>query len=201
MDALALQRVLSSLAPNGFAAKVEAIDGSHEMHPEEEDAVRSAVAGRRREFAAGRAAARAALAAAGGVPQAIPRAPDRRPIWPEGMVGSLSHSQGFAAALAGPAAAAAGVGLDIEGAEALPERLRRGVLTPAEMRVRDARPMAADTPRCKITFAAKEALFKAVHPITGVFFGFMAAKIDVGEDGAWRPFPTCLLYTSPSPRD
>ena len=51
-----------------------------------------AVPRRRVEFATGRLCARRAMAALGHARVSIPRAQDRVPIWPDGIVGSITHT-------------------------------------------------------------------------------------------------------------
>ncbi|MEP0521664.1 MAG: 4'-phosphopantetheinyl transferase superfamily protein [Hyphomicrobiales bacterium] len=182
---MSIKSVLQKITPQRVTSEVFPIDGSHDLFDTEESCIRNAVPLRQDEFAAGRAAARAALKTLGISPQSIPRAKDRCPIWPKGIVGSISHSEGFAAALVGHSADIAGIGLDIEGADALKDDLHKYILTPREIYERDARPMVAGSPRCKVTFVAKEALFKAVYPITRTFFGFQDARVEIYEDEYW----------------
>jgi len=84
------------------------------LHPDEERLVAGAAQKRRRDFALGRACAHAALAQAGCDMGPIGRAPDGAPIWPAGLVGSITHTQGYAAALVARAADFAGLGVDTE---------------------------------------------------------------------------------------
>jgi 4'-phosphopantetheinyl transferase EntD len=44
-----------------------------------------------REFAAGRSCARKALAASGHAPVAVLQGAGREPVWPQGIVGSITH--------------------------------------------------------------------------------------------------------------
>lgn len=177
---------LQTITPPRVAAAVVPIDGSHQAFEVEAQAVRHALSSRQNEFTAGRAAARGAMAALGAPPVAIPRAEDRRPLWPTGIVGSISHTQGCAAAAVGLSADIHGLGLDIEEKSPLKSALRRKILTAPELAQRDAHPMVGRAPRCKLTFVTKEALFKSIYPITGQFFGFQEAKVSLSEDGTWQ---------------
>lgn len=176
---------LRRITPVRVASQVVPVGPDHDLFEVEAHGIADAVAKRRNEFAAGRSAARLALGCLGQQPVAIPRKTDRQPLWPEGFVGSISHSGRFAAAIAGYGTEFAGLGLDIEGAAPLSDGVRRHVLTPEERDRFDASPRAGAAPRCKLSFIAKEALFKAVYPITGRFFGFQDARIDVDPDGTW----------------
>lgn len=180
-----LAAALERITPPRLVAQVVPIDGADDLFEIEARGIADAVPGRRSEFSAGRSAARRALGMLGISPTPIPRADDRRPIWPRGIVGSISHAHGVAAAIVGRDEDAAGVGLDIEAAWPLGSDLRGHVLTPAEMRACAAAPLVGGVPRCKAAFVAKEALYKAVYPITRRFFGFQEALVETREDGTW----------------
>src|SRR5215469_17508082 len=53
------------------------------------------------QFAAGRLCARRALEALGIAGFSLLTAPDRRPLWPAGVTGSITHTAGYAAAVVG----------------------------------------------------------------------------------------------------
>ena len=81
------------------------------LFPVEETSVAHAVPKRRTEFRTGRAYARAALAALGCAPAPIPVGESRQPLWPNGFLGSISHSGPWV----GCAAVRCGrVGFDVE---------------------------------------------------------------------------------------
>src|ERR1700676_5675117 len=73
-----------------------------------------AVRKRVRELAAGRLCARRALAEFGIVDFAVEVADDRQPLWPASMVGSITHTAGFCAAVAAERESVAALGLDSE---------------------------------------------------------------------------------------
>ena len=108
-----LADALVGIAPKGSACRVLRIDQAAALWPEEGSYTQNVAPKRKREFRAGRAAARAALEACGLSPQPILRDKARRPIWPPGFVGSISHTDHLAAAIAGDQSAFAGLGLDI----------------------------------------------------------------------------------------
>ncbi|MDK1493915.1 hypothetical protein QN219_28415 [Sinorhizobium sp. 7-81] len=87
---------------------------------EEESAVVSAVESRRREFAIGRTCARSALSKLGFPPCAIPGGPHRAPLWPSGIVGSITHCAGFCAAAVALQEDYVALGIDAEVDEELP---------------------------------------------------------------------------------
>lgn len=115
----------------------------------EQACVARAVPRRQQEFAAGRLLARDL-----GVPPPLLVGRDRAPCWPAGVVGSITHCERLAAVavMYGPGL----LGIDVEPEGPLPDELRSSVLTPEE---RHLDPLAA-----LITFSAKEAVYKAIHP-------------------------------------
>ena len=153
------------------------------MHPIEEQALGPhAVEGRRAMFALGRAAAREALGALGAVDAvAIPRGSSGEPVWPEGIVGSISHSREVAVAVVARRGDYVGLGVDIEDLGRGPSpRVARLVCRPSEMEWVDPE---AGTQRLALLFSAKEAVFKALYPIEGVWLGFADAELTWLADG------------------
>jgi 4'-phosphopantetheinyl transferase EntD len=148
----------------------------------EETTVRTAVASRRREFAAGRDCARRALAQLGGPQGPIPGR-DRAPVWPSGFVGSISHCKGFCAAVAGRQADFASIGFDVENLSALSAAAARIILTPAETTTLTTAPPAPGLPWVTIAFSAKEAVYKSVHPLTRERLSFHDVALAFRPDG------------------
>src|SRR4051812_24879633 len=97
---------LARLFPD--CARVVVADPGHAiddttLHPEEADAIKAAVPSRRHEFVLGRWCARQALAELGVMARAIPVGHQRMPVWPAGVVGSITHCRGFVGAVVAPA--------------------------------------------------------------------------------------------------
>ena len=132
---------------------------------------------RRAEFAAGRAAARDALRGIGLLPFAIPMAEDRAPVWPRGVVGSISHHDGECLAIVARKQRLDGLGLDLEARTDLPGDLWPEILTGAEMDWLGAQPTARRGGLARIIFSAKEATYKALYPVAGKVVGFDAMTI------------------------
>jgi 4'-phosphopantetheinyl transferase EntD len=102
--------------------------------PEEAAEIAKAVAKRRFEFATGRACARQALAQLGVAPLALVSGPDRAPLWPAGVVGSISHTDRWCAAAVARARDVAALGIDLEPDEPLAPELWKQVATERERR-------------------------------------------------------------------
>ena len=91
------------------------VDGDpQDLWPVERAAIAHAIPRRQREFAAGRSAARDAVVKLGSPASAIPCAPDRSPVWPDGIVGSITHTRQTCVAIAGRRERVFAMGIDIE---------------------------------------------------------------------------------------
>src|SRR5260370_20887260 len=89
------------LPPDVIAVDIVGDDPDAYLLPEEEHLVAKAVAKRRREGTNARTCARRALARLGIAETAIRRGAKGEPLWPAGVVGSITHTTGyFAAAVA-----------------------------------------------------------------------------------------------------
>ncbi|MND53723.1 4'-phosphopantetheinyl transferase Npt [compost metagenome] len=141
--------------------------------------IQRSVAKRQAEFLAGRLCARAALLDLTGRPDVPALGEDRAPVWPAGVVGSISHSHGLASALVADGRQWRGLGLDLE--EPLTAdralRLAEEILTEAELqRLQDLSP-EQQAERITLTFSIKESLFKALYPLVGKRFYFHDAEL------------------------
>lgn len=130
------------------------------LPPEEARLVAQAVDRRRRQFAAGRQLARCALQQLGQPVDALGVRDQRQgPAWPEGLVGSITHTDGLAVAIAAQRASLAGVGVDAEQHTPLSDAVADHVLLPAE-----AARWPGGQPEAMAVFAAKEAIYKSFAP-------------------------------------
>ncbi len=134
------------------------------------------VAKRRAEYLAGRVCARAALQRLDGREHVPMTHEDRSPVWASGVHGSITHGQGWAAAVVVAQGDCGGVGLDVESvlSDERAERLAGEILTSAELERLDRRQLALTV---TLTFSLKESLFKALYPLTGTRFWFEDAEV------------------------
>ncbi len=154
------------------------------LWPQEEELVRQAVEERRREFALGREAARQALAGLGVPAAAIPRHEDRRPIWPAGIAGSITHCEGFCGAVVARTRDLQGIGFDAEPAKPLPEGVDRMIYGEEEAAHFSGLPAIIHWP--KLAFSAKEAFYKCFYPLTQKRLGFREVQVRFTADGAFE---------------
>ena len=144
---------------------------------EEVKAIANAVHKRAREFAAGRRAARSAMAQLGLPAQQIPMGKRREPVWPAGLVGSISHTDKICIAAVGPADRLGQIGIDIETDAPLDADLWDTILTPAERIWLNVQPASQRGRLVRLIFSAKESVYKAQFPISGKFLDFPDVEI------------------------
>ncbi len=155
-----------------------------ELFPEEEPIVSRAVEKRRREFASGRACARLALGELGVAPVAILSGAHREPLWPPGVVGSLTHTHGLCWAAVAPGARFRGLGVDAEPDVPLAPALARRVCSPAETARAAGVGLDAGI-LAHVVFSAKEAVYKCQFPTSGTYLGFGDVTLELAE-GSFR---------------
>ena len=134
---------------------------------------------RRREYSSGRRAARHALEMLDVHGSAV-NARGRMPVWPPGIVGSITHSRSLALAMVGRNRNVAGIGVDLELEQRVTDQLARRVLLKPERE----RLLEGDWPT--MLFAAKEAVYKAVNPLVGEYLEFTDVEIVASTDGTYR---------------
>ncbi|MCM2971808.1 4'-phosphopantetheinyl transferase family protein [Larsenimonas suaedae] len=157
---------------------VEAFD-RHGVHVPQ--ALQRAAVKRQAEYLAGRLCVRQALVDLGCTP-AFPfmlESDGRRPCWPAGFTGALTHSPMLAGAWMAHSNQVLALGLDAEPImpTARADRLAPAIVSETE-RVWLARHSGLDQATAlTLVFSAKESLFKALNPITGVAFYFHDAEL------------------------
>jgi len=140
-------------------------------------AVARAAPRRRVEFAAGRAAARAAMVRLGLPPAPVPAGPDRAPVWPRGLTGSLTHNQTLCIAAVARSDAFRAIGVDVEEDAPLPEDLIATICTLAERAWLACQPSQTRGHLARLIFSAKECAYKCQYSVTGQIFDFDTLEI------------------------
>lgn len=138
-----------------------------------------AIAKRQAEFLAGRLCAREALILLEQPKPLVIDTNGRIPCWPKGCTGSITHSNGYAAALASSTQVLIGAGIDLEkrlSAERA-TRLAGQIHTPAEwQRIADLDEQTRSF--CTtLAFSLKESLYKALNPLVQTQFYFHDAEL------------------------
>ncbi len=150
--------------------------------PEEEPLIARSVAKRRNEFTTVRYCARLALGELGVPPVPILKGEKGEPCWPEGVVGSLTHCDGYRGAAVARRDAVRSVGIDAEPHDVLPTGVLPAISLPQERSEIGELPPGLHWDR--ILFCAKEATYKAWFPVTKRWLGFEDAHIVFSLDSA-----------------
>jgi len=144
--------------------------------------IKNAVEKRRREFSAGRNCARQALRALGCADTPILHDQNRAPLWPPGIVGSITHSNTHAAAVAAENSKLCGLGIDMEIISRVSPAITRKILTTSEKRYLQQQKETAKQHLRALFFSAKEAIYKCLHPLLQCRIGFEDARIECEPD-------------------
>jgi 4'-phosphopantetheinyl transferase EntD len=167
-----------------------------ELFPEEEAALGDAVEKRRREFTTVRGCARAAFAELGLPPRAIVSGEHGEPLWPAGIVGSMTHCDGYRACALAEAGAVMTVGIDAEPNLPLPAGLLPDVARPEELgRLRELARAQPGICWDRLLFSAKESVYKAWFPLARRWLGFEDASLRI--DPRNGTFSAKLLVIGP----
>jgi len=171
--------VLSRLLPSGVAVAEQFGAVSGVLWKEEEEALGQAVPKRQMEFAAGRSCAREALSLLGVPGCAILRGGAREPLWPDGVVGSITHCNGYCAAAVAHADQVLSLGIDAEPDEPLPAGVLPLIARPEEAERLLKRPSASRKNLDRLLFSAKESTYKAWYPLSKKWLDFDEVRIDL----------------------
>ncbi|MGW1130836.1 4'-phosphopantetheinyl transferase family protein [Streptomyces griseoluteus] len=150
------------------------------LYPQEAAAIANARPKRRQEYANTRLCARRAMRELGAPPAPVLSGERGEPLWPEGLVGSLTHCPGFRAAAIGRSSAFAGLGIDAEPDLPLPENLLDFISLPQEREQVHA--FTRSSPGVcwdRLLFSAKEAVFKVWFPLARRQLDFTEADIRI----------------------
>ena len=154
-------------------------DGLSSLSRAEQELVAGAVPKREREFSTGRLLARRLLAELGHVDFALLRDANRLPLWPENVVGSISHTQNLCIVAIASDQARLGLGVDVEPDQPVKPGLERMVCTPREREWLETTDADESGRRCRAIFSAKEAVYKAFYPRLREFWGFQDVEVDI----------------------
>ena len=169
--------------------------GLGDLLPEERERVERAAPKRQREFAAGRVCARRLLRARGIADAPLLADDERATLWPEGVVGSISHSSGLCAVAIASARELAALGLDLERDDAVRPAIWPRICRPDEVARLRAEPESRRGRLATLIFSAKETTYKCLFPRSRVPLGFKQVEIEI--DPSERRFRALLLCATP----
>ena len=193
-----LERIVADLSARYRDENFAAVSLSAEqpvtytLRPEESGILgEEASAKKRAEFLLGRSAANVALKKLGfDEPPPLTQGTGRQPLWPPGIVGSITHCRGWAVVVAAKSTFASAIGIDLENVGRM--KLRDvGNLICLDSELEWASEPNDHLLRTTMLFAAKEAIFKAFYPCCGRYFDFK--DVELRWDSAARQFAGQLL--------
>jgi 4'-phosphopantetheinyl transferase EntD len=189
--------VIEAILPEAAVVEESFVDeGAGDLLPEEVEVVSRAVEKRRSEFATGRACAHRALRRLGIEAGAIGSGERGEPLWPEGVIGSITHCEGYRASAVARGAELMTIGIDAECHQPLPAGLVTDIAR-AEERAALA-DLAGSDPAVhwdRLLFSAKESVYKAWFPLAQRWLGFEDATLTL--DPGRRRFQARLLVPGP----
>ena len=171
--------IISKVLPGDVIAAEQVGCFCGDLHAEEQKVLGDAVPKRRMDFIAGRTCARTALELLGSEVSPILRGPNREPLWPADIVGSITHCEGYCAAAVSYKRKYLGIGIDAEINQALPDGIIDIVSLPEERQLLDQL-LPRNRNWDRLLFSIKESVYKVWFPIQGSWLGFedVIVKID-----------------------
>jgi 4'-phosphopantetheinyl transferase EntD len=190
---------LSSIFGPGVLTAASRIDTDIDEPPaSKHGAVAAAHVPRQREFATGRRLARSLMARLGIANARLPANKDRSPVWPAGVVGSISHAENVCVVALAPSDKFLGLGVDIEPNRSVTPGLIDTICTARERAWLSHQSPASRGVYARLMFSAKESAFKCQYPLTRTFleYGDVDIKLDVRRAGF-----TAAIHRTPSLKD
>jgi 4'-phosphopantetheinyl transferase EntD len=182
-----LSSMLSGLFPPGaLAAELRTPGDPALLLPEEAPFLGRAVLKRAQEFAAGRLCARRLFAHFNMADCPLPVAADRQPLWPKPLVGSITHTSGFCAAVVAESTRIAALGMDCEVIERVKEGVWPHIFMASEALWLRSLPDSQQAAAATLIFSAKEAFYKCQYPLVGERLTFHDASVEVSDWGGRR---------------
>jgi 4'-phosphopantetheinyl transferase EntD len=169
------------LAPGMAGSEIGDVGQPVTIAPAEAMLVAKAAEKRRRDFALGRCCAHAALAELVGDSDVIGQSKDGAPHWPEKFCGSITHTAGYAAALAARRAAFLSLGLDAERLGGVTAKLWPRLFDAGECAMLTTLTPDQQMRAATILFSAKEASFKAWSPLGAKALSFRDIHIELDD--------------------
>ena len=143
------------------------------------DQVRGASRKRVEEFAAGRTCARRALKELGIENFPLLICEDRRPSWPDGIAGSITHTNGYCAAVVARKSHCGAIGLDAEVISGVTPDLYPYMCTAEEHGRLSTMDSAMGNKTAALISPAKEAFYKCQYTLTEEFLEFQDIQLDM----------------------
>lgn len=172
---------LASILPQGVVVFETSFDVGLDVLTELEMAyIAGAVRERQREFSTVRWCARQAMSRLGVVYADLVPGSDRAPLWPGGVIGSMTHCNSYRAAAVARRGSICSLGIDAEPNQLVPSDVLEMVALPEErLMFEKLNAMEDRVAWDRLVFSAKESVFKALYPIFGLWIDFLDCRIEI----------------------
>lgn len=170
----------AAAAPPGVVTEAGAIEPGLRLAAYGDLPSSRAVPRRRDEFMTGRKLAHRALARLGRTAPVIGIGVQRAPVWPDGVIGSIAHSETICVVQLAHASQLRALGVDIEPERRLEAELVESISSPGDARCHALFRAAGGDPGL-FGFSIKEAFFKAYYLVTGVLCDFTDVALSPAE--------------------
>lgn len=154
-------------------------------YDEELALISKAVPKRRDEFITARYCARQALAQRSIYDTPILKGDNRQPLWPNGIVGSITHCKNYCAVALAESHQFHAIGIDSEPNAPLKKNIYHLIITDNELNHMEQNGLPEGL--CsKLIFSAKESVFKCYFPLTLQYLDFLEAEISFPAEGQFK---------------
>lgn len=151
--------------------------GAEELMPNEKLLTSKFSEKRIKDFSTGRFCARKAMEHIGHERSEILMGTDKQPIWPNGLVGSISHTSALTGAIVGFSSQIKAIGLDIETIGKITPEMWGLLYTKNEKDFLNTLPLEQVPYYTTLFFSFKESFYKMQHPITKTYLDFIEVEI------------------------
>ena len=173
----------AALGPDILMSGDLVTDAIKAVNQDEWQQVASASPKRQREFLCGRYHAHRLLEAMGYTDTTIDRDERGCPLWPEKVVGSISHTSDFCIALVANQRRYASVGIDLEESGRMKSSLWSRLFTDSERAaLRQIDDPVEQMRRAAVIFSAKEACYKCDYPVDNHTHEFRDIEVRLEEN-------------------
>jgi 4'-phosphopantetheinyl transferase EntD len=156
--------------------------GIEVLYPAEMALVEGSASKRKTDFSTGRFCARKALEQLGIDQTEILTDPGKQPIWPEGIVGSISHSSMLTGAIVGKSRNIVSVGLDIENIGGVELNMWDILFLESERQFLNSLNEEERNIYPTLLFSLKESFYKFQYPLTRQFLEFNEVEFNMKDE-------------------
>jgi len=155
--------------------------GAEVLTPNENQLIQAANPKRLTHFCTGRFCAKQAMQGFTGHSNEILRGPGKEPLWPVGVVGSISHSDELTGAVVASSRDIISIGLDIEKIGRVKSEMWDNLFTPDEKHYLASLPEEEKPLYTTLFFTMKESFYKLQYPLTK--FRLWFDEVEIRKNG------------------